>query len=315
MRVISRSLSLWIFLVVSVIWGLTWIAIKVGVEATPPLFFAGARFVAAGGLLLLFMYRRIDWRGIGKHWRALLAISALMTTLAYGLAFWGMQHTPSGVAAVVNLSMTPLSLFVMGLALRAETFSRRKVVGVVVGLLGLMVLFWPELRSGKESEAAGLLALVAGTLVYCLASVLSRRWLAALDIVTMSGSVMLIGGIGLALLSALVEPLSGATLVALLQPAPLASWLFLIICGSIIAFTLYLYLLRVWGPTRAGLYAFVSPIVALIAGALVLGERIEPIQAVGACILIVAAAIGVGGDPFMRAESAAPQSAEDHRER
>jgi drug/metabolite transporter (DMT)-like permease len=207
-----------------------------------------------------------------------------------------MQHTPSGVAAVVNLSMTPLALFVIGLALGAETFSKRKVIGVAVGLFGLLVLFWPELRSGKESEAAGLLALVSGTTVYSLASVLSRRWLAELDIVTMSGAVMLIGGIGLALLSVVMEPLSAATVRALLQPAPLASWLFLIVCGSIVAFTLYLYLLRVWGPTRAGLYAFVSPIVALIAGAVVLGERIEPIQGVGACILIAAAAIGVGGN-------------------
>jgi drug/metabolite transporter (DMT)-like permease len=86
-EVVARSWSLWIFLVISLIWGLTWIAIKVGIEATPPLFFAAARFVAAGGLLLLVMYRRIDWRGIVRHWKAVLAIAALMTTLAYGLAF------------------------------------------------------------------------------------------------------------------------------------------------------------------------------------------------------------------------------------
>lgn len=300
-----------IFLIVSVIWGLTWIAIKIGVEATPPLFFAAIRFIAAGGLLLALMSHRVDWDGLRREWRAVLLVAALMTTLSYGPVFWGMQHTASGLAAVVNLSMTPLALFVMGLALGAETFERRKVVGVLVGMIGLVLLFWPELRSGTRAEAVGLAALVTGTLSYCLASVLSRRWLAELDTVSLSGAMMLVGGIGLAVLSALFETVSVETMRALLEPAPLASWLFLTVAGSIIAFTLFLYLLRVWGPTRSGLYAFVSPIVALVAGALVLGERIDAIQAVGACVLIGAAAIAVGRDALMlREKSRAARLAE-----
>jgi len=294
-----------IFLIVSLIWGLTWIAIKIGVSATPPLFFASVRFVAAGGLLLLVMHRRIDWRGVLNNWRAVLVVSTFITTLSYGSVFWGMQHTPSGIAAVVNMSMTPLALFVIGLALHVEAFEKRKVVGVAIGMFGLILLFWPELRSGTGTEVAGLLALVAGTVVYCLGSVLSRRWLTELDTVTLSGSVMLIGGIGLALLSAVLEPISGATFMALLQPAPLASWLFLTVGGSIVAFTLYLHLLRIWGPTRAGLFAFVSPIVALITGAVVLAERIETIQAVGACILIAAASIAIGRDPLLNSDQRA----------
>ncbi len=294
------------FLIVSIIWGLTWIAIKIGVEATPPLFFAAIRFIAAGGLLLALMYRRVDWRGLRREWRAVLVLSTLMTTFSYGPVFWGMQHTPSGLAAVINLSMTPLALFVIGFALGAETFERRKVLGVAVGMIGLVLLFWPELRSGTGAQVASIAALVAGTLIYCLASVLSRRWLAELDTVSLSGAVMLVGGIGLAALSALLETVAVETIRALLHPAPFASWLFLTVGGSIIAFTLFLHLLRVWGPTRAGLFAFVSPIVALIAGAVVLRERIDAIQAVGACVLIGAAAIAVGRDALVPKEKRAP---------
>jgi drug/metabolite transporter (DMT)-like permease len=114
--------------------------------------------------------------------------------------------------------------------------------------------------------------------------------------VSVSGAVMLIGGLGLAVLSALFETVTAETFAALLEPAPFVSLIFLTLGGSIVAFTLFLYLLRVWGPTRAGLFAFVSPVVALITGALALGERIDPLQALGAAVLIGAAAFTVGRD-------------------
>ncbi len=299
-----------IFLIISLIWGLTWIAIKIGIEATPPFFFAAVRFIAAGGLLLALAGRRVDWRGLRQHWRVLLIVSMLLGTFSYGPTFWGMQNTASGVAAVVNMSMTPLTLFVIGAALAAESFERRKLVGVLIGIVGLVMLFWPELRSDSRTEAWSLAALLTGTFVYCLGSVLSGRWLAGLDTLSLSGSVMLIGGIGLAVLSAVFEPVSAATWHALLEPAPLFSLVFLTLGGSIIAFTLYLHLLRIWGPTRAGLYAFVSPVVALVTGALALGERIDPLQALGACVLIGAAAFTVGRDALRLRQENEPKTAD-----
>ncbi|HSD75298.1 MAG TPA: EamA family transporter [Steroidobacteraceae bacterium] len=285
-----------IFLIISLIWGLTWIAIKIGVEATPPFFFAAVRFIAAGGLLLALLGTRVDWAGLRREWRAVLAVSMLMATFSYGPTFWGMQGTASGLAAVVNMSMTPLTLFIIGVALGAERFERRKLAGVLIGIAGLVLLFWPELQSGTHTEALSLAALLTGTLVYCLGSVLSGRWLTGLHTASLSGAVMLIGGVGLAVLSALFERVTADTLRALLEPAPLLSLAFLTLGGSIVAFTLFLYLLRVWGPTRAGLFAFVSPVVALVTGALALGERIDPLQGLGAAVLIGAAAFTVGRD-------------------
>jgi drug/metabolite transporter (DMT)-like permease len=281
---------------VSLIWGLTWIGIKIGVSATPPFFFAAVRFIAAGSLLLALMGARVDWRGLRREWRTVLGVSMLLTTFSYGPTFWGTQHTASGVAAVVNMSMTPLLLFIIGVVLGVERFERRKLIGVVIGIVGLALLFWPELHADARVEAWSLGALLTGTVVYCLGSVLSKRTLAGLDTVSVSGAVMLIGGVGLALLSALFETVTVETLHALLKPAPFLSLVFLTLGGSIVAFTLYLYLLRVWGPTRAGMFAFVSPVVALITGAVVLGERIDPLQVFAACVLIGAAAFTVGRD-------------------
>jgi drug/metabolite transporter (DMT)-like permease len=291
-----RPSPLVIFLIVSLIWGLTWMAIKIGVAAVPPFFFAALRFIAAGGLLLAIMATRVNWQGLRREWRAVVGVSMLITTFSYGPTFWGVQHTASGVAAVINMSMTPLMLFVIGVMLGAERFDRRKLSGVLIGIVGLVLLFWPELQSDAHTEAWSLAALLTGTTVYCLGSVLSGRVLRGLDTVSVSGAVMLIGGLGLAVLSALFETVTAETFAALLEPAPFVSLIFLTLGGSIVAFTLFLYLLRVWGPTRAGLFAFVSPVVALITGALALGERIDPLQALGAAVLIGAAAFTVGRD-------------------
>jgi drug/metabolite transporter (DMT)-like permease len=222
----------------------------------------------------------------------------LMTTFSYGPTFWGTQGTASGLAAVVNMSMTPLVLFIIGVLLGVERFERRKLGGVLTGIVGLVLLFWPELRSGAHTEALSLAALLTGTFVYCLGSVLSGRWLAGLHTPSASGAVMLIGGIGLAVLSLLFETVTTETLRALLEPAPFLSLVFLTLGGSVVAFTLFLYLLRVWGPTRAGLFAFVSPVIALVTGAVALGERIDPLQVIGAAIMIGAAAFTVGRDAW-----------------
>ena len=177
---------------------------------------------------------------------------------------------------------------------------------MLIGIVGLVMLFWPELQADAHTEAWSLAALLTGTTVYCLGSVLSGRMLGGLDTVSVSGAVMLIGGFGLAILSAIFEHVTAATFAALLEPAPLLSLVFLTLGGSIIAFTLFLYLLRVWGPTRAGLFAFVSPVVALVTGALALAERIDPLQALGAAVLLGAAAFTVGRDALRgRARSGA----------
>jgi drug/metabolite transporter (DMT)-like permease len=248
-----RASPLVIFLIISLIWGLTWIAIKIGVEATPPFFFAAIRFIAAGALLLAILGKRVDWSGLRREWRAVLGVSMLMTTFSYGPTFWGTQGTASGLAAVINMSTTPLLLFLIGVALKVERFERRKIVGVLVGIVGLVLLFWPELRSGAHTEAWSLAALLTGTFVYCLGSVLSGRWLTGLHTASASGAMMFIGGLGLALLSMLFETVTADTVRALFEPAPFLSLVFLTIGGSIVAFTLFLYLLRAWGPTRAGL--------------------------------------------------------------
>ena len=163
----SRHLAL--FLVMSLIWGATWIAIKTGVEAMPPLMFAATRFLAAG-LVLLSLARsgNVPTFLSGRLGRVLL-VALLVNTMTYGFIFWGVQHVTSGLSAVVNLALMPIALLSLGMAFGEERYARRNLLGIAMGIGGLVILFWPRLAA--ESGGApllGLAAIVVGTLAYCI---------------------------------------------------------------------------------------------------------------------------------------------------
>ena len=285
------------FAVMATIWGLTWIAIKIGVDALPPFLFASTRLLAAGTfLLLLARYRGADLSTTGFRGR-ILAASVLVNTVTYGMLFWGMQYIPSGLSSVVNLALIPVGLFTIGLAAGEETYSSRKVGAIALGVLGLIVLFLPKLSfEGNGLALAGMAALVVGTLAYCWGSILSRPLLRTLPPLALSGWLTLVGGAGLLVIALAFEPVDTKTLSAFLSLPVAASWLFLVLGGSIVAFTLYLRLLRDWGPTRAGLYAFVSPIIAVALGVFVFDEPFGVYEILGAILMLFAAAVAMRRD-------------------
>ena len=282
------------FAVMSTIWGLTWIAIKTGVDTLPPFLFASTRLLAAGTfLLLLARLRGATLSTSGSHGRV-VAAAILVNTVTYGSLFWGMQYIPSGLSSVVNLALIPVGLFTIGLAAGEETYSRRKVGAIALGVLGLVVLFLPKLSfEGDGLALFAMVALVVGTLAYCWGSILSRPLLRTLPPLVLSGWLTLIGGAGLFVVALVFEPTDRATLSAFLTPPAVLSWLFLVLGGSIIAFTLYLRLLRDWGPTRAGLYAFVSPIIAVVLGVFVFDEPFGGYEILGSTLMLGAAALAM----------------------
>jgi drug/metabolite transporter (DMT)-like permease len=134
---------------------------------------------------------------------------------------------------------------------------------------------------------------VIGTFCYCLGSVLSRPLLASIAPMQLAGMHAIVGAAGLLAASLLIEPLSAGTLRAVAAPAQLAGLVFLVLLGTIVAYTIYLRLVRDWGTSQAGLYAFISPIVALALGWLLFGEAITWREIVGAIILLIAASVAI----------------------
>jgi drug/metabolite transporter (DMT)-like permease len=300
----------WLFALMCAIWGLTWIAIKIGVRAVPPFAFAASRLLLAGSVL--FLMARIGGRPAPRRgaWPRIVLAALLVNTVCYGALFWGMQFVASGLSAVINLSMIPVGLFAVGVLSNEESFSSRKLGVLALGVSGLGILFFPKLTSqGETGTLTGMLALVVGTAAYCWGSVLSRPLLREMDTRSLASLHNLIGGLGLA--AFLFEPVGRDTWAALLRPEVLASWLFLSLGGTVVAFTIYLSLLRDWGPGRAGLYAFVSPIVAVLVGVVVYHEPFGGFEILGSAFMLGAAALAF--QPSSRrspgAEGIAPASA------
>ena len=280
------------FLIVSLIWGSTWLATKVGVQVVPPLFFSASRLLVGGAILLGLAASQgsMSWPKGRGMW--VLSLSFLGITIPYSLLFWGVLNAPSGLAAVVNLALMPLALFTIGLAFGEEGYSHAKATGVAIGIIGLIVLFIPKLMADTVPPSLwGLGAIAIGTILYCFISVLSRPLLKQSTPTIISGWFLSFGGILMMLVSLAVEPVGWHTLALYARIEIFLSWLYLAVGGMVIGFSLYAKLMRDWGPSRAGLYAFISPVVAVVLGVVVLSETFGTYEIVGSLIMFGAAAL------------------------
>lgn len=279
---------LW-FALVSVIWGTTFAAARIAVQHVPPILLSGVRYLVVFALLAPTVGGL--GRAFGRDLRARVLISgALAIAGTYGFLFWGIRTTPSGLAGLVNLSIIPVGLFGLAILTGEEKPSWRLAGALALGLAGLVIVYRARLGSG-EADASGLSAIVVGTLSYCVGSVLARPLLRELDAMTLTAAHALIGGTLLTAASVMIEPVDAAALRAFAGWPVLLSLAFLTLAGTIVAYTLYLRLMVTWGTARAGLYAFVSPVVALVVGRLAFGEPIGLVEAAGAVLLLGAAAL------------------------
>ncbi len=292
------------FCIVCFIWGTTWLATKVALTTIPPLLMAGSRFVVAGGLMTA-----VSWRGQARNDEGvrfaradigrLLLSTLFMIVLCYGPLFWGMQFVESGVAAVIEMSLTPVALLVCAVVLGEEPLTWRKVAALLLGLVGVVVMFLPDLSraaaSGGGMRLVGGLVVALSAFTYGLGSVLARPLLRTYSPTLLSGLTTLIGGSVLLAMSLAFEPGARPALNLNWGLGPWLGWLYLTVAGSLIAFALYMRLLRDLGASRSGNFAFVSPAIAVLAGAVVLGETIAPLSWVGMAVMLTAAFISLHG--------------------
>jgi drug/metabolite transporter (DMT)-like permease len=294
------------FLMLCVIWGSTWIGMKAGIEVVPPLVFAGTRFTAAGGLLLIYALAKGGTASFQmKDGFRLFAVSILMITLCYGPLFWGMQYIETGTAAVLEMSLTPIALLCFALMLREETLDLRRILAIALGVAGLVVLFWPATPSGAAPRAeafrgAGLvggLAVASAAFTYGYGSVLARPLLRTYPALLLAGITTFIGGLGLLVVALIFEV---GALLALSGNWGLTAWmgwLFLVIFGSLIGYTTYMRLLRDVGASRAGSYAFVSPVIAVALGVVFFAEEVTLLDVVGMIVMLSGAYLAMGSAP------------------
>jgi drug/metabolite transporter (DMT)-like permease len=295
-----------LFATMCLVWGLTWWPAKVGAAHVPPILLAAARFTIAGALMLAWAGRdalAVPRSALGR----LVATALLVNTGNYALLFWGIARAPTGLAAIVNFATIPVFSLLASRWLEGEPIGGRRIAAIALGALGLALLFATRARVATGSamasgdELAGLAAIALGTLLYCFGAVLSRPIAATLPVVSLAGWQTLVGGVGLVVLSLALEPVEQRHLHELVRWPTLPALVFLVAAGSLAGFTIYLRLLRDWGAFRAGLYAFVSPAIAVAVGVVVLGERFGWVEGVGGALMFVAAAIAFAAPAARRA--------------
>lgn len=274
------------FAFLCIVWGLTWIAAKTGVTALPPFLFIGSRFLA--GALILWAWQASRGRGRLPPMRSFgrLALVALLTVAAApGLLFYGVLFVPSGLGAVVNLSLVPVGMYALGVAYGQEKSSRSFSLAIVFGIAGLALLFAPRIGPSPGGDVFGIAAIAAGTFAHCWGSVLGRPLVAHHGAVPVSLITNGLGGLVLVVISFATENPLSADLSRIFEPGIAASWLFLLFT-TVFAWTIYLRLVRDWGVVRAGLYAFVSPVIAVAVGAAFFDERFGPTDIAAMAVML-----------------------------
>jgi len=291
----SRNAAL--FAVLCLVWGLTFLPVRVASEHASPLLLASARFVIAGLLLLAWAGRDV-MKVPRAAWPRLIVTALLVNTVNYAFLFWGAAHAPSGLSAIVNMATIPVWTLLASRAIEGQRITARRVLAIALGTIGLGFLFAQRLLKGGGApgdalEAWGLASVAFGTFAYCVGAVLSRKIAGTMPTLTLASWQTAIGAIGLVAVTLSLEPVGASELATLLRWPVAPAVGFLVVAGSLVGFTIYIRLLRDWGAFGAGLYAFVSPVIAVIAGVMLLGEPFGPSEAAGAVLMFAAAAIAL----------------------
>ena len=279
------------FAIIYFVWGSTFYAIRVGVREVPPFLLAAMRFLVAGLALYGWTRMRGERSPSGREWASISLVAFLIFVLDYGLVFWAEVRVASGLAAVMLATIPAFmalgEIFILG----TQRLTVRLVVALLIGLGAVGVLVSRSLNlGGAPIDRLGAVALVVAAMSWSIASALARKLPLPESKVVSSGAQMLAGGVFLAVISGLLGEYPNFHAASVSRGAWIAL-LYLIVAGSIIAFTAYVWLLHHESPTKVGTYAYVNPVVAVVLGYLLGGEELGIRTILGTVFVLVSVVV------------------------
>jgi drug/metabolite transporter (DMT)-like permease len=279
------------FAIIYFVWGSTFLAIRIGVREVPPLLFAAMRFLVAGLVLYGWMVARGERSLNRRQWMSVLLLALLIFVIDYGLLFWAEQRIPSGIAAVMMATIPVFIALSEILFLRTQRLTVRLALALLVGIAGVAVLMSHSLNlGGTPIDRVGAVALIIGSLSWSIASVLTRKLPLPTSKIMSSGAQMLAGGVLLTLTAAALGEFRNFHPSTVSRGAWL-SLLYLIIAGSIIGFTAYVWLIHHESPTKVGTYAYVNPVVAVLLGYFLGGEALGLRTILGTLFVLISVVV------------------------
>jgi drug/metabolite transporter (DMT)-like permease len=278
------------FAAVYVIWGSTYLGIRLAIDSIPPFLMAGARFLIAG--LLLYGAMRMAGAAAPKagHWKSAAVLGGLLLLAGNGGVSWAQQTVPSGLTALVVAAVPLWIMLVDWLRPRGIRPNRLVLLGLIAGFAGVVLLIAGKNQHGQRMvDPVGAVVLVGATLCWALGSVYSRHAQKPASALLAVGMQMIAGG-GLQLATGFALGEAAQFSWARITPASGWAFLYLTLVGSLVGFTAYVWLLQVSTPAKVSTYAYVNPLIAVALGHLVLHEEV-PKSAAMAGTLVLAAVI------------------------
>ena len=279
------------FAMIYFVWGSTFLAIRVGVREVPPFLLAAMRFLTAGLVLYLWMLAHGEPSPSAREWRSAFSLALLIFVFDYGLLFWAEQRVPSGVAAVMMATIPVFMALSEIIFLQTQRLTLRLALALLVGIAGVSVLMSSSLNvGGAPIDRSGAVALIVAAISWSIAAALSRKLPLPSSKVMSSGAQMFAGGLLLTVAAGALGEFHDFHPLAVSRGAWLAL-LYLIVAGSIVAFTSYVWLLHHESPTKVGTYAYVNPVVAVLVGYFLGGETLGVRTVLGTICVFVSVVV------------------------
>ena len=279
------------FAIIYFVWGSTYLAVRVGVREVPPLILAAMRFSVAGLILFAWVLARGERAPTAREWRSASLLGLVIFLFDYGLLFWAEQRVPSGIAAVMLATIPVFMALSEIIFLRTQRLTIRLALALLIGLGGVGVLVSRALNLGGAAiDKWGAVALIFAAISWSAASVLARKLPLPSSKVMSSGAQMLAGGILLTIAAGAFGEFRNFH-PGLVSRGVWFALLYLIVAGSIIGFTAYVWLIHHESPTKVGTYAYVNPIVAVLVGYFLGGEALSARTILGTVFILISVVV------------------------
>jgi drug/metabolite transporter (DMT)-like permease len=278
-----------LFALICLIWGSTWLVIKIGLDGMPPFLGAGLRFLLATllvGLVLAARRKRLHLTREDKV--CVLSLGLLVFWIDYAAVYWAELRISSGLTAIIFSTMPLMASLLSAYWTRSETLTGRKVAGIIVGILGTALLFWPHEHLGYQ-QTLGMLAALGGCLSATINLVTMKKYGHKSDPFVLNFFGMGLGTACLLVMSATLEDWHNVVWTR----SNVLAIVYLSVFGSVIAFSSYYYLIKKMDATVVSLSTLIIPIVALILGRAFLGETVTPLAVAGIVTILAGVAIAI----------------------
>jgi drug/metabolite transporter (DMT)-like permease len=269
------------FFAIYVIWGSTFLAIRIAVLLVPPWLCAGIRFFTAGLILYAFSRLRGEIAPTRQEWRNLAMIGLLMFSVTYGALFWAEQYVPSGITSVLEATLPLFTVVLEVFVFRQQRFRWRVVLALVIGFCGVAVMLLKTGEGGLKLWPC--LAVLGGSLAWSTGSVLTRSLSLPKSRLVTAGTEMMLGGTGLLALSAATGELHPFPAIPTRAAIALV---YLISAGSLVGYTAFVWLLGRMPASRVASHAYVNPLVAIALGYFVVSEEVTVRTLIGAMLVV-----------------------------